>query len=395
MIPVHILGVDQDIRELDDIVLGPNHAAGMYYVVGSNGLFLRKVNSLYASTQKADKVSCAGEAKEFCNTLFSAMPRRILDEMTAFAKAIYDRDKAEAAAVMYYHPDSDEWSWDVPDQETTPNGLSVDYKEPPPPPPGSILFGSFHSHADSGAFQSGTDHKDEKNFDGIHVTVGKLGGVPEYHVRFVVGGNIWSVDDQSILIQQIVPFALPVKPEHLARVRTRSFASSSGSSFQVHKNREFSEIIPLPEEKPPEDTFKQGVWDERAKARLSPMAAKDTGLYGPGELCWWGGEVFVKASGKDKNRWKLLTKTIRAEMHRNWGLLTKWEREDILEAMSDDELRRYLVNGGRMSSLLKICQKRTSREDRRPETAGAITKIHGMTDEEWQEWEKGQWGGLE
>lgn len=49
---------------------------------------------------------------------------------------------------------------------------------------GLIEAGTMHSHCNSGAFASGTDKDDERNRDGLHVTIGKLKGTEyDLHAR--------------------------------------------------------------------------------------------------------------------------------------------------------------------------------------------------------------------
>ena len=54
------------------------------------------------------------------------------------------------------------------------------------------------------AFHSGTDDADEANFDGVHITVGKLDSVPEYSCSIVVQG-VRRKCDPSDLIDGMAP----------------------------------------------------------------------------------------------------------------------------------------------------------------------------------------------
>jgi hypothetical protein len=51
-----------------------------------------------------------------------------------------------------------------------------------------------------GAFHSGTDNSDELNWDGIHVTVGKVTGPsPEYAASIVLGGQRFEVSIEDLV----------------------------------------------------------------------------------------------------------------------------------------------------------------------------------------------------
>jgi len=54
------------------------------------------------------------------------------------------------------------------------------------------------------AFHSGVDDADEKSFDGVHITVGRLDSVPEYSCSIVVQGTREMIDP-SILIDGMAP----------------------------------------------------------------------------------------------------------------------------------------------------------------------------------------------
>lgn len=45
------------------------------------------------------------------------------------------------------------------------------------------MMGTDHHHCTGGAFQSGTDHSDEKTKEGLHITLGNLGS-PKYSIHF-------------------------------------------------------------------------------------------------------------------------------------------------------------------------------------------------------------------
>jgi len=176
----------------------------IYYVVTADGVFIRKRNPLYDCLHEAELPKCLGSAKESLILKAKPVPRRVLNEIIAFLAEVCVKYDAEGVAMLYYHPEKKEWAYIIPEQETTEKGLHVEYKMPDTPE-GFVLFGSVHSHAGSSAFQSGTDHNDECNFEGVHITVGKLPDNPELHVRFHACGSKWDFKNRDKLVESITP----------------------------------------------------------------------------------------------------------------------------------------------------------------------------------------------
>jgi len=58
-----------------------------------------------------------------------------------------------------------------------------------------LYFGTAHHHCSASAFQSSTDEQNERNQDGLHLTVGRLDAEHhEVHARFYLGGNAYEPD---------------------------------------------------------------------------------------------------------------------------------------------------------------------------------------------------------
>ena len=75
---------------------------------------------------------------------------------------------------------------------------------------GYNLVGTAHHHWSAGAFQSGTDKRDEENQDGGHFTFGKLDtDVLDAHARVTLGGLQYTTDLESWVETPAAPTALP------------------------------------------------------------------------------------------------------------------------------------------------------------------------------------------
>jgi hypothetical protein len=58
-----------------------------------------------------------------------------------------------------------------------------------------VYFCTAHHHCSASAFQSGTDEADEKNQDGLHLTVGRVEAERhDLHARFYIDGNCFEPD---------------------------------------------------------------------------------------------------------------------------------------------------------------------------------------------------------
>jgi len=78
-----------------------------------------------------------------------------------------------------------------------------------------LYFCTVHHHCSASAFQSGTDEENERNQDGLHLTVGKIDADRhDLHARFYLNGNcfepdlsrFWPVD--PALVEQLPPTVL-------------------------------------------------------------------------------------------------------------------------------------------------------------------------------------------
>ena len=58
-----------------------------------------------------------------------------------------------------------------------------------------LYFATVHHHCNASAFQSGTDEENERNQDGLHITVGRMDAERhDLHARFYLNGNCFAPD---------------------------------------------------------------------------------------------------------------------------------------------------------------------------------------------------------
>ncbi|HLC99788.1 MAG TPA: Mov34/MPN/PAD-1 family protein [Patescibacteria group bacterium] len=187
MFPVHVLS--------EGVELPKN---GTFYIVARDGIFLRKENSLIDATVKIDQISFLQELVPKAALKLPKIPAKLLVRTLLFFRRVYKRSGTEAAILLHYAPDRQENLLQCPPQEAS--SASLDY-ESWQRTPGYQLVGSLHSHAGMPAFHSGTDKDDEKSFDGLHITIGRV-DQPYFTIScsVVVNNNRFLTDPNDVIL---------------------------------------------------------------------------------------------------------------------------------------------------------------------------------------------------
>lgn len=129
------------------------------------------------------------------------IPWSLVQKTIAFFKAVYNRYQSEAIVLLWYAPAApagQRWQIMPPVQRVSGSRLQSD--DPGPAPDGWLLAGSIHSHANMPAFHSGTDDADEAHKDGVHITVGNVGGpLPSFSVSVVADGTRFKLELEDVI----------------------------------------------------------------------------------------------------------------------------------------------------------------------------------------------------
>jgi hypothetical protein len=136
-----------------------------------------------------------------------AIPRVIVDKLDEFFRLVETQHGTESIVMLTFDPafegSSEGWGILVPDQVNTsvhckydPDSI-VDQK-----PENVMIVGSVHSHPNMAAYASGTDHADQADFDGLHITYGWQksvnAGATQYHIEMQIGGTIWTLKPEDV-----------------------------------------------------------------------------------------------------------------------------------------------------------------------------------------------------
>ena len=140
--------------------------------------------------------------KHLIQCKINKVPFKVINLVWNFLRVIYDKTKTEVAVMLWYNPIKDDWKVEVPEQVCS--GASVNYDRSTPEArklnkklvtAGYILAGTIHSHAGMTAFHSGTDDKDELQFDGLHMTMGNFNlKAQSFSQRLITGTMITTLD---------------------------------------------------------------------------------------------------------------------------------------------------------------------------------------------------------
>lgn len=156
------------------------------YIIDAEGWKLFKRNGICISLIKISTIDGSEKIDNFINFTATKLPLELIKKVTAFFKQVYDKHKSEAVGYLYYESSSGEWDFIPPAQKAGPANVKYDKA---PIKNGWSVVGTIHSHANLTAFHSGTDHDDEKYFDGVHITIGKLDTrTPEFACSIVCQG---------------------------------------------------------------------------------------------------------------------------------------------------------------------------------------------------------------
>lgn len=134
------------------------------------------------------------------------------DEILAFFKWSYTKTHGETQVRLFVHPTQGWKAWAFPQEAST--GLST-HEMPDSPETKSqraqfgdewIPYGTVHHHCSASAFQSGVDEHNEKDQEGLHITVGNIDKEDAHslHFRFYYRGckfqpdmsEFWDVGEQ-------------------------------------------------------------------------------------------------------------------------------------------------------------------------------------------------------
>lgn len=171
---------------------------GTYYVLTQDGVYLSKDTGLIRAMVKVDKISFLQKLEAKAELRLPKIPSEIIVKPLLFFRRVFETHHSEAGILLYYSKEQNAYAIDAPEQEVS--AAAVDYEVQSRYDEGFNLVGTIHSHCDFAAFHSGVDVHDEKDFDGIHITIGRV-DQPYFTISctIVVNNNRFKVDPEDLI----------------------------------------------------------------------------------------------------------------------------------------------------------------------------------------------------
>ena len=177
---------------------------GNYYVVSGNGLWLHKDTGVVRGFVPVRNISMLedlnADIEVGCN--LPKIPEKLVWQIKEFFRRVVEIHHAEAEVTLYYNKEKKDFKIYVPKQKVS--HASVNYQTVGlthiEGMQDYLRVGTIHSHCDFGAFHSGTDHEDESDFDGLHITFGH-NNRDEFSISasVVINGTRNKVDPETVL----------------------------------------------------------------------------------------------------------------------------------------------------------------------------------------------------
>jgi hypothetical protein len=135
-----------------------------------------------------------------------AIPFEMVNRLDEFFRLVDAQHGTESIVLLTFDPsktDSSGWGILVPEQTNT--SVHCNYNPDSivsEKPQDVLIVGSVHSHPSMAAYASGTDHSDQDDFDGLHITFGWQkavnGGATQYHIEMQMSGNSWTLKPEDV-----------------------------------------------------------------------------------------------------------------------------------------------------------------------------------------------------
>ena len=147
------------------------------------------------------------------------IPRALIDKLDEFFRLIHAQHGTESIVILTFDPtkdDSSGWGVLVPEQTNTAVHCKYDADSVASLKPDHVMIvGSVHSHPEMSAYASGTDHADQADFDGIHITYGWQktvnNGATQYHAEMQLAGTAYKLDIEDVF--EFIPQLKDPDPE--------------------------------------------------------------------------------------------------------------------------------------------------------------------------------------
>lgn len=134
------------------------------------------------------------------------IPLDIVNKLDEFFRLVHSQHGTESIVILTYDATksgSDGWGVLVPEQTNTAAHCKYDADSIAAIKPDNVIIvGSVHSHPEMPAYASGTDHDDQADFDGVHITYGWQksvnNGATQYYAELQMAGKNYKLDIEDV-----------------------------------------------------------------------------------------------------------------------------------------------------------------------------------------------------
>lgn len=172
----------------DDAVIGPNVECkfvrqsevpkdGKYFLVNNKGFQVRKESRLISGLVNAKSIDFLADPHKGNAPVLNIPKIPALQLMRAFHffRKVFSEYKAEAELMIIYNRETQEYDFYCPTQNVSGGHVHYNLLESVGKLPKNYsMVGTIHSHCDFSAYHSGVDVDDEKDQDGLHITLGHV-----------------------------------------------------------------------------------------------------------------------------------------------------------------------------------------------------------------------------
>jgi len=162
---------DKIILLIDDESIKEIKKEQYCYIVAKNGIFYKDKQDFIESVVAKKQIHYLKSLKEYVKWGYPKINKYQFTAILKFFKKVYIKDDAECMVFIGHDREKNKIVIFPPESQIV-SKASIKYENPVMP--GISIIGTVHSHNSMGAFHSGTDIKDEIDFDGLHITIGKL-----------------------------------------------------------------------------------------------------------------------------------------------------------------------------------------------------------------------------
>jgi len=140
------------------------------------------------------------------------IPFEIIEKLDQFFRLVDAQHGTESIVMLTFDLNEEGpegWGILVPDQENTASHCNYDPHSIAEIKPDNVMIvGSVHSHPKMAAYASGTDHADQADFDGIHITFGWQksvnNGATQYHIEMQMSGESYTLQPEDVFENFII-----------------------------------------------------------------------------------------------------------------------------------------------------------------------------------------------